>query len=790
MKKRIFIFLLAVMLLVLSACGTKTQTESEVVSENESSTVSELESNETSSAEEPEEAEPTDEITSGASMEEAQSLQFNMRYHGKYTEGEIWISFTTGDMEEDPYKVSDGVPYKITLENQTVGSEPLDGYLVDEYGNSVKAAELRNGDNYYGLAVRAKEDGTADTAMFNTLQPNTTYFLRLQGKSKAQYSIRITDPGQDAFDTTEGRTVIGKGEEFIPATNQDAAPLLNSNVRYKGNYADGYQWIAFRTGDIEEDPYKIAECVPYRITLENQTTGSEPLDGYLVDEYGNSVKAAELRNGDNYYGLAVRAKEDGTADTAMFNTLQPNTTYFLRLQGKSKAAYILTINTPEGITESENFVPENDSEIPGTSQSFALNTPLETTVTAKYTGGYSWLAFTTNETENAEYYVTLVNCTVDSEPLGGYLVDEYGNIVKAAELRNGDNYYGLSVRAKQDGRADTAMFNNLKPNTNYYMRVQAKQNADYSFRVSCPSVSRDKAYGTSSSLSESIGTLDSNVSFYTGTNETVATLLKTNTRYHGSYIDGYSWVCFTTGETEDTEYRITLENLTVGSEPLDGYLVDEYGNSVKAAELRNGDNYYGLSVRAKQDGTADTAMFNTLQPNTTYYLFLCGKNKAEYILTIGAPDPEENGNTIESAEIVFEVPFELNETQVRFVGDEAIFIDEEEAKAALAPVAEIILAHPGHQILLAGTTATAGTQEGCVNLSNRRAAAVKDLLVNYFGVPESQLITIGLGYEDDPFVRGRDRDANGNFVETEAAKNRRVVVLDAESEIAQSILGN
>ena len=61
---------------------------------------------------------------------------------------------------------------------------------------------------------------------------------------------------------------------------------------------------------------------------------------------------------------------------------------------------------------------------------------------------------------------------------------------------------------------------------------------------------------------------------------------------------------------------------------------------------------------------------------------------------------------------------------------------------------------------------------------------VKELLVNYFGVPESQLVTAGLGYADDPFVRGQDVDSNGNFVETEGAKNRCVVVLDAESEIA------
>ena len=48
---------------------------------------------------------------------------------------------------------------------------------------------------------------------------------------------------------------------------------------------------------------------------------------------------------------------------------------------------------------------------------------------------------------------------------------------------------------------------------------------------------------------------------------------------------------------------------------------------------------------------------------------------------------------------------------------------------------------------------------------------------------------MGLGYEADPFVRGRDRDANGAFIESEGAKNRRVVVLDASDPIAKEILG-
>ena len=79
--------------------------------------------------------------------------------------------------------------------------------------------------------------------------------------------------------------------------------------------------------------------------------------------------------------------------------------------------------------------------------------------------------------------------------------------------------------------------------------------------------------------------------------------------------------------------------------------------------------------------------------------------------------------------------------------------------------AEVILAHPDHPILLAGTTATNSTQEECVDLFNRRAAAVKELLVSAFGVPESELQSVGLGYEADPFVRGKDRNANDHIAQ-------------------------
>lgn len=215
------------------------------------------------------------------------------------------------------------------------------------------------------------------------------------------------------------------------------------------------------------------------------------------------------------------------------------------------------------------------------------------------------------------------------------------------------------------------------------------------------------------------------------------------------------------------------------------------GKTTKDGGLWYGAEMHSYSLHADQSGKAATQSLR-LPPKTTYYIYVWADKKDAIQYTLKIHGPEEPGAagsvTVEEDPLVFETPFELNSTQVMFVADKATFLDEAAAKEALKPVAEVILAHPDHPILLAGTTATNGTQEECVDLSNRRAAAVKDLLVSAFGVPESQLQSVGLGYEADPFVCGQDRDANGKFVESEGAKNRRVIVMDANDPIAQELL--
>ena len=436
--------------------------------------------------------------------------------------------------------------------------------------------------------------------------------------------------------------------------------------------------------------------------------------------------------------------------------------------------------------EEKDATDDSDAIIPGSNMADAVLVPLGTKVFGTVKAGENaWFSFTTGETEGATYNVTYVNGTVDSEDgISGYLYDEYGTPLYEDEYDSAVHY----VRATADGTPITISSNELETNTTYYIRLESRDSEndiDYSVVVKDPA-SKSTAYKTKGSFSETGGTANEQEGeVKAGTNQSAATFLALDTKVSGTIeTPRNAWFSFTTGETEGATYNVTYVNGTVDSEDgISGYLYDEYGTPLYEDEYDSAVHY----VRATADGTPITISSNELETNTTYYIRLEPRdNEKEIKYTLSVKSPEEKKD--EKAALVFEVPFEINETQVQFVINEATFIDKEQAKEAVKPVAEAVLNAPEHAILIAGTTATDGTQESCIDLSNRRAQAVKDLLVNTYNVPESQIKTVGLGYEADPFERGADRDANGKFVESEAKKNRRVVILDVDDPIAQQLL--
>ena len=411
----------------------------------------------------------------------------------------------------------------------------------------------------------------------------------------------------------------------------------------------------------------------------------------------------------------------------------------------------------------------------GTNQNDAVLLPMNTKLSGKTTDdGGLWYAFTTGTAENATYKITAVNKTLGTGELDLSVYDQYGEYAAG--------YYTL--QADQNGKAATYSLK-LPPNTTYYIYIWADKEdiIAYSLIIRDPDEQKS-GYSTAGSVSEALGAAEGQ-EISPGTNQDDGGMIPLETQLSGKVSNDLGqWFAFTTNSVENATYEITTVNLTPGTGNLDLSVYDQYGEYAAG--------YYTL--QADQNGKAATYSLK-LPPNTTYYIYIWADrgDSIQYTLKIHGPEEPNAGSETGSEEqtpLVFETPFELNSTQVMFQAESDAFINEEAAKEALKPVAEVILAHPDHQILLAGTTATDGSQQARVDLSNRRAAAVKRLLVSSFGVPEEQLLTIGLGFEADPFVRGQDRDANGKFIESEGAKNRRVVVMDANDPIAQELLNS
>lgn len=144
------------------------------------------------------------------------------------------------------------------------------------------------------------------------------------------------------------------------------------------------------------------------------------------------------------------------------------------------------------------------------------------------------------------------------------------------------------------------------------------------------------------------------------------------------------------------------------------------------------------------------------------------------------PEPEDEETVAE--ENVFEEPVILTEEQVTFIGDKAEYLHPEEAMKTLQPIADYLINHPSITILLAGTTAGDTDSDFSLSLSLSRGKAVMNSLVD-LGVDADRIIAVGLGSTKDPWhIWGAGYDGAA------ASSNRKVVLLDADSDTALEIL--
>ena len=147
-------------------------------------------------------------------------------------------------------------------------------------------------------------------------------------------------------------------------------------------------------------------------------------------------------------------------------------------------------------------------------------------------------------------------------------------------------------------------------------------------------------------------------------------------------------------------------------------------------------------------------------------------------LTVLEPEIFEDAD-----ETVLEAPIVIPEGQVRYKSDSAEFLDPTSASEAIQPVADFLLEHPEVNILLYGTCAGESDSEYTLWLGKARAESVKTALVAA-GVDANRIIAVTVKAADDPDYQF------GLGTGTEASVNRKTVMVDMSTELAQQIMSN
>ena len=165
-----------------------------------------------------------EELVPGSNQENSILLPLGTEAFGTYQPGSYsWFAFTTE---------KEGATYKVTMVNETIGSELIEGVIYDEFGECL---------SFVGDWDEAGWGGVPTTFTSNKLKTNTTYYICLsaEGEQPIDYSIIVKDPDSEstAYKTagnfTGKRTGGGRDGTLVPGTNQNNAACFLWERKYQ-----------------------------------------------------------------------------------------------------------------------------------------------------------------------------------------------------------------------------------------------------------------------------------------------------------------------------------------------------------------------------------------------------------------------------------------------------------------------------------------------------------------------------------------------------------------------------
>lgn len=127
----------------------------------------------------------------------------------------------------------------------------------------------------------------------------------------------------------------------------------------------------------------------------------------------------------------------------------------------------------------------------------------------------------------------------------------------------------------------------------------------------------------------------------------------------------------------------------------------------------------------------------------------------------------------------------FDDKSIAFLPESTTLSDPAAAREALSYVIEYMCENPDFELLICGTTTSAGEEASCMRFSEKRADAIRELLISEPGISPERVSILGCGYSSMLYIP--DRNSDGKLDETVAPLNRSVKLLDLRSETADLI---
>ena len=152
----------------------------------------------------------------------------------------------------------------------------------------------------------------------------------------------------------------------------------------------------------------------------------------------------------------------------------------------------------------------------------------------------------------------------------------------------------------------------------------------------------------------------------------------------------------------------------------------------------------------------------------------------------------ENGSDESVAEALDEVftggeILSFDETSIAFKPDSTELIAPEDAMDALSYVIDYMDSHPDFNLLICGTTTSAGEKDFSIHLSEKRADTIRNILINDAGIDADRIYTLGCGWSSCLYTNDRAEDGTLN---ENAPLNRSVKLVGYDSETAAKIISS